>query len=114
MPRFQAYSKYMDLSLMQIISAIVMLAVVGGLFFAYGNYLATNSERRMLSMVESIGLDPAIASNSELETIMRDVRKRCRSCPSEDVCERWLTCDEKDDNDFCPNSKAFTVLKKYA
>ncbi len=65
----------------------------------------------MLSMLESIGLDPAIASNSELETIMGDVRKRCRSCTTEDVCERWLTCNEDNDNDFCPNSKAFDVLK---
>ena len=67
----------------------------------------------MLSMLESIGLDPAIASNSELEAIMGDVRKRCRSCTTEDVCERWLTCNEKDDNEFCPNSKAFDVLKKH-
>jgi len=66
----------------------------------------------MLSMIESIGLDPAIASSSDLETIMGEVRRRCRSCTSEDVCERWLTCNEKDDNDFCPNAKAFTVLKK--
>ena len=99
---------------MQIIAAITMLVVTGALFFAYRNYLAANSERRMLSMIDSIGLDPAIAPSSGLETIMRDVRRRCRSCTSEDVCERWLTCNEKGDNDFCPNSKAFTVLKKYS
>jgi len=89
-----------------------MVVVTFVLIFAYRSYLAANSERRMLSMIESIGLDPAIASSSDLETIMGEVRRRCRSCKSEDVCERWLTCSEKDDNDFCPNSKAFEVLQK--
>jgi hypothetical protein len=91
-----------------------MVIVTFVLIFAYRSYLAANSERRMLSMIESIGLDPAIASSSDLETVMGEVRQRCRSCTSEDVCERWLTCNEKGDNDFCPNAKAFTVLKKHS
>jgi len=102
----------MNLSAMQLFGVIAMLAVTVALVFAYRNYLAVNSERRMLSMIESIGLDPAIASSSDLETIMGEVRKRCRSCTSEDVCERWLTCNEKGDNDFCPNAKVFEVLQK--
>jgi len=102
----------MNLSLIQIFSVTAMVVVTFVLIFAYRSYLAANSERRMLSMIESIGLDPAIASSSDLETIMGEVRRRCRSCKSEDVCERWLTCSEKDDNDFCPNSKAFEVLQK--
>lgn len=91
-----------------------MVVVTFVLIFAYRSYLAANSERRMLSMIESIGLDPAIASSSDLETIMGEVRRRCRSCKSEDVCERWLTCSEKGDSDFCPNSKAFEVLQKHS
>ena len=102
----------MNLSLIQIFSVTAMVVVTFVLIFAYRSYLAANSERRMLSMIESIGLDPAIASSSDLETIMGEVRRRCRSCKSEDVCERWLTCSENDDNDFCPNSKAFEVLQK--
>jgi hypothetical protein len=104
----------MNLSLIQIFSVTAMVVVTFVLIFAYRSYLAANSERRMLSMIESIGLDPAIASSSDLDTIMSEVRKRCRSCTSEDVCERWLTCSEKDDNDFCPNSKAFEVLQKHS
>jgi hypothetical protein len=104
----------MNLSAMQLFSVIAMLAVTVALVFAYRNYLAVNSERRMLSMIESIGLDPAIASSSDLETIMSEVRQRCRSCTSEDVCERWLTCNEKGDNDFCPNAEAFEVLQKHS
>ena len=99
---------------MQLFGVIAMLAVTVALVFAYRNYLAVNSERRMLSMIDSIGLDPAIASSSDLETIMSEVRKRCRSCTSEDVCERWLTCNEEVDNDFCPNANAFEGLKKHA
>jgi Family of unknown function (DUF6455) len=101
----------MYLSLMQIFSVIAMVVVTFVLIFAYRAYLAANSERRMLSMIESIGLDPAIASRSDLEEIMSEVRQRCRSCTSEDVCERWLTCNENDDNDFCPNAKTFEALK---
>jgi hypothetical protein len=104
----------MNLSTMQLFGVIAMLAATVALVFAYRNYLAVNSERRMLSMIDSIGLDPAIASSSDLETVMSEVRKRCRSCPSEDVCERWLTCNEKGDNDFCPNANAFAALQKHA
>lgn len=104
----------MNLSFFQIFAAIAMVIVTGVLLFMYRSYLAANSERRMLSMIDSIGLDPAIASSSDLETIMSEVRQRCRSCTSEDVCERWLTCDENSDNDFCPNAKAFTVLQKHS
>ena len=99
---------------MQIFSVTVMVVVTFVLIFAYRSYLAANSERRMLSMIESIGLDPAIASSSDLETIMGEVRQRCRSCTSEDVCERWLTCNEKGDNDFCPNAEAFAALQKHS
>ena len=91
-----------------------MVVVTLVLIFAYRSYLAANSERRMLSMIDSIGLDPAIASSSDLEAVMGDVRRRCQSCTTEDVCERWLTCNEKDSNAFCPNSKVFDVLKKHA
>ena len=99
---------------MQIFSVAAMVVVTFVLIFAYRSYLAANSERRMLSMIESIGLDPAIASSSDLETVMGEVRQRCRSCTSEDVCERWLTCNEESDNDFCPNAKAFEVLQKHS
>ena len=101
----------MNLSLTQIFSVIAMIAVTSVLVFAYRSYLATNSERRMMSMIESIGLDPVIASNFDLESVMSDVRRRCQSCMSEDVCERWLTCNEKNDNDFCPNAKVFDGLR---
>ena len=103
----------MNISLMQMIAAAVMVGVASALFYLYRRYLAANSERRMLAMLESVGLDPAIAFSGSVGTIMSEVRQRCRSCASEDVCERWLTGDADGDNEFCPNSRVFSVLRKY-
>ena len=104
----------MTMSVLQIFAAIGMLAVAAVLFFSYRAYLARNSERRMRTMLESIGLDPEIAASGEMPTIMKEVRQRCRTCSSEAVCERWLAGDKKSDNDFCPNAKVFEILSKYA
>jgi hypothetical protein len=66
----------------------------------------------MLSMIDSLGLDPEITANAELGTIMGEVRQRCRGCTAEDVCERWLRGDEEGDNAFCPNARVFEILHK--
>jgi hypothetical protein len=104
----------MNVSLIQAIAAIAMVGVAFALVFAYRRYLAVNSERRMRAMLKSVGLDPAIATSGDMETIMKEVRQRCRSCASEDVCERWLAGNEEGDNAFCPNSKVFEELKKFS
>lgn len=104
----------MNASLMQIVAALVMVGIAIGLFFAYRTYLAVNSERRMRAMLESVGLDPALAASGEIATIMKEVRQRCRSCASEDVCEHWLAADKKDGNDFCPNARVFEILNRYS
>ncbi len=102
----------MELRLIQVIAAIAMTAIVVALIVGLRRYLAANSERRMLTMLESVGLDPEIATSGEIPTIMKEVRQRCRSCATEAVCERWLRKNEEDDNSFCPNAKVFEVLKK--
>lgn len=104
----------MNVSLMQIIAVLVMVGVATGLFFAYRTYLAANSERRMRAMLESAGIDPAIAASGEIPTIMQEVRQRCRTCNSEDVCERWLKGDKEDSNDFCPNARVFEILNRHS
>lgn len=104
----------MNMSFTQIVAAIAMAGVAAILFYAYRRYLAANSERRMRAMLKSVGLDPAIATDGDIPTIMKEVRQRCHSCASEDVCERWLTGNEEGDNDFCPNSRVFETLKKYS
>lgn len=103
----------MNVSLVQIIAAIAMVGVTIALVFAYRRYLAANSERRLQSMLHSVGLDPVFAPARDIETVMKDLRQRCRSCASEDVCERWLRGEEKGNNAFCPNSRIFEVLAAY-
>ena len=104
----------MELSLIQVIAAIAMSGIVVAMFFGFRRYLAANSERRMLTMLESVGLDPEIATSGEVPTIMKEVRQRCRNCATEAVCERWLQGNEEGDNAFCPNAKVFEVLKKHS
>lgn len=104
----------MNMSVIQIIAAIAMAGIAIGLFYAYRKYLAANSERRMQEMLVSVGLDPEVAKSGDTENIMKEVRQRCQSCTTEDVCERWLTGDIEGDNDFCPNSMVFKTLKKYS
>ena len=104
----------MNVTMIQGIAAISMAGIAVILFYAYRRYLATNSERRMRAMIESVGLDPAIADGGDVESVMKEVRQRCSSCTTEDVCERWLTGEEEGGNEFCPNSKVFDTLKKYS
>lgn len=102
----------MNESIIQVVAALAMAGVAAAIIFGFRHYLAVNSERRMRTMLESVGLDPEIATSGEIPTIMKEVRQRCRSCASESVCERWLQGRKDDANDFCPNAKVFEVLKK--
>ena len=104
----------MNVSLMQLIAAFAMVATAVVLLIAFRSYLARNSERRMRSMLEAVGVDPAIAASGEIPTIMKEVRQRCRTCSAEGVCEQWLASDKKDSNDFCPNARVFEILHKYS
>lgn len=90
-----------------------MIAVAIGLVLAYRAYLAANSERRMRAMLVSVGLDPELATNEEIPTIMKEVRDRCRQCTSESVCDHWLEGEIPGDNAFCPNHRVFRILGKY-
>ncbi len=74
--------------------------------------IAAASERRMTTMLERVGIDPAIDSSDDTVTIMKEVRQRCRSCTSVDVCERWLAGDEVCEHYFCRNAKVFESLKR--
>ncbi len=102
----------MNMSLFQIIAAAVMVGVAFTLFVAIRRYMAAASERRMMRMLERVGLDPAIVLSGDTQATMKEIRQRCRSCTSEDVCERWLAGDEVGENVFCPNAKVFETLKR--
>ena len=104
----------MELPLIQVIAAIAMTGIALAIILGFWRYLTVNSERRMLAMIDSVGLDAEIATSGEIPDIMKKVRQRCRSCPTEAVCERWLLRNEKGDNSFCPNAEVFEVLKSYS
>lgn len=103
-----------ELPLIQVIAAIAMIGAAAAIVLGFKRYLIANSERRLLKMIESVGLDPEIATSGEIPAIMKEVRQRCRSCATEAVCERWLQSNEEGDNSFCPNAKVFEALKKHS
>ncbi len=103
----------MELPVIQGFVGIAMAVIAVFVVLGFRAYLANGSERRMRSMLESVGLDPSIANTNEIPTIMREIRQRCRTCRSEGVCERWLEGQEKGGNDFCPNAKVFEVLQRH-
>jgi hypothetical protein len=100
----------MTFSLFQIVIAIVLAAIAIVLAWGYLRYKAAGADRRLQAMLEKAGVDPAVARSGDNESIMRDVRKRCRRCQTEDVCERWLAGAVEGDNEFCPNAGVFDVL----
>ncbi len=104
----------MDMSVIQGFIGLAMAGIAILMVFGFRSYLANSSERRMRGMLESAGLDPAIAYSNELPVIMHHVRQRCRTCNSEGVCERWLAGKENGGNDFCPNAKIFRILQKHS
>ena len=73
----------------------------------------------MISMLERVGLDPAIAAGHEsntviefaIEIVMKAMRERCQACTVVDTCERWFVDTEACDNAFCPNAAFFDELK---
>ncbi len=57
-------------------------------------------------------MNPEIATQSETEAIIKDNRRRCRRCPSEAFCDRWLAREGKGGNTFCPNERVFDMLTR--
>jgi len=94
-----------------ILASVVLLVA----FFSHNR---SGSARRMMRMMERLGLDPRIATRTypqtlaypQTETIMKHVRRRCRGCKCEGLCERWLAREVEGDNSFCPNAQTFLTL----
>jgi len=60
-----------------------------------------------------------IAANTSLDDqrikkAIADVKARCRRCPSEGLCERWLLGKVDGENTFCPNALTFDRLMQTA
>ena len=92
--------------------AVILVTVAAALVFWFLKYKANSSERRMMQMMQRIGLDPEIAAQGDTESIFKEVRSRCRRCQSEGQCEMWLAGAKEGENVFCPNAQVFEELKR--
>ncbi len=92
--------------------AIIMVAVSVAMVVSFSRYMAAASETRMMHMLARAGVDPEVAKHGDTGAILQDVRSRCRSCPSEDLCDRWLAGKVEGANSFCPNAQIFSGLTR--
>ncbi len=102
----------MQYSIIELSVAFAMLGAVVLLVLGWQQFVKVNMIRRMAGMLAAVGLDPALATDPNLPRVMGEARQRCRHCPSEGVCERWLAGELSRENDFCPNAGVFAVLKR--
>ena len=102
----------MDSPAFEIVVAIAMVVVSAGFIMWIRRYKEAGSQRRMKHMMERAGLDPEIATYGDGEAIIQEVRRRCRRCASESLCERWLAGEDEGPNNFCPNAEVFEFLKR--
>ncbi|MDP2620892.1 MAG: DUF6455 family protein [Hyphomicrobiales bacterium] len=103
-------------TLFEINIAMIMVAASVAMVVWFQGYLATASASRMARMMARIGMDPAIATGGRPQSaaILKQMRQRCRRCPSEDLCDRWVAGTVKGGNSFCPNVRAFGLFAKTA
>lgn len=95
---------------MTLAAVMVGVAVAGSMWLR--SSMVAASARRMMGMMKRIGLDPRTVApgNPRTMTIGKQVRRRCRGCPREDLCERWLAGEIEGGNTFCPNAETFRIL----
>ena len=67
---------------------------------------------RLQRMLEALGLDPALASSGDLETIMGEVKQRCSACQAGSACDSWLAGARHGDREFCPNARVLDILRR--
>lgn len=92
--------------------AVIMVFVAIALVALFLRIKRDSSERRMLRMARRCGVDPKFIRQHRDDPVVKDVRRRCRRCQSEGVCERWLAGRVIGENDFCPNAQVFEDLRK--
>ena len=104
----------MNTTLSDVGTAILLVFVATALFVWFCKQLEAASRSRLRRMMAHYGLDPDKLANSDAGTglDMHAVRSRCRRCPVENVCKRWLAGEIAGDNSFCPNAKLFADAVK--
>ena len=101
-----------NLSDWQIAFFLVLVTTVLVVWFR--SMLASKSRSRMYRMMARVGVAPGSFTRSGKGAAldMQAVRARCRRCPAEDVCERWLAGEIEGDKGFCPNAAVFDGVIK--
>ena len=96
----------------QISFAVIMVGVAVAAIAWLQSSQAAASTRRMKGMMARAGLDYGTAAGGDPRTmaIVQEARRRCRRCPREGLCDRWLAGEVKGDNTFCPNRQTFRLL----
>ncbi len=96
----------------EIIAFIILVGVAAGSIVSLELSVAAASARRLMRMIQRIGLDSRTDAlgDPQTMTIGIELRRRCRRCPREDLCERWLAGKVARDNTFCPNAETFRIL----
>lgn len=99
-------------AMFEIIAAIAMVTVAFALLLWFRRSQVVASVGRLTGMMTRVGLDPGIAGRGGPRTtaILNQARRRCRKCPHEDICDRWLAGALEGDNSFCPNAQTFGSL----
>lgn len=99
----------MNMTLSDMGTAILFVVIAAALIVWFRAKLVSGSLSRMRRMMTSGGLDPDKFASSDAGAGLdiQAVRTRCRMCPAEDLCERWLAGEVAGDNGFCPNAKIF-------
>ncbi len=92
--------------------AILLVAVNVALFVWFEGSVAAASARRTMGMMKRVGLSPETASRDDAATkaLVKEIRRRCRRCPREDFCDRWLAREVDGDNAFCRNAQRLGML----
>ena len=100
------------MSPVQISFVILMVGVAIALIVWFQSSQAAVSARRTVGMMTRVGLGPGTATLSDQRTmaIRNEARRRCKRCPREDLCDRWLAGEVKGNNTFCPNAQTFRTL----
>ena len=104
----------MNTTFIDISIAFLFVAVAAVLIVLFRRKLQFDSARRMYRMMARFGVYPKQFGRDDTDAglDMKAVRRRCRSCPAEDLCERWLAGEIEGDNGFCPNAKVFDGVLK--
>ncbi len=78
-----------------------------------GRYMNTGSEKRMREILRRMDVGPEIAIYGNTEAVIKEMRRRCRSCENECLCDRWIAGEVvKGGISFCPNARMFRNLAR--